>query len=257
MLFGFDLQIRIFYPQRAVRNRRRRSRATFPALRRWHFTTYSYDVVITGKLTQDAALMRISSLADQYVSDRVKPFLFLSHPVTKSPSAISEYWSRYYTSGPDDIYLLIGWGAVLVTLRWILLVAFRNFARWWLSGKTSRGRSPERKGHSVGNGMRQANGVASAVGQNGHATTNGNGVHSRIGNGLKKEDEALALDSRRLRAERMTRKALAKRERTATRFAEQGTVFVYYIIAWLFGLVCAVVVSWYRCFIMLIHLRSG
>ena len=179
--------------------------------------------------------MRLSSFAERYVSERIKPFLFLSYPVTKSPPAVSPYWSRYYTSGRDDVYLLLGWGAMLVVLRWILLALFRSFAWWWLSGTPLPDPGSKKKGHTLGDGVYEANGVASAVASNGHAASNG--ARPRTA----KQPEGApdqAADSQRRRMDRVSRKALAVKERTATRFAEQGAVFVYYTIAWLFGVVC-------------------
>lgn len=181
--------------------------------------------------------MHISSL-DQYVSERVRPFLFLSHPVADSPAVVSEHWSRYYTSGPNDVYLLIGWGAILVTLRWILLGVFSKFARWWLISKSARYASLDEKSHNLGNGVRQANGIATAVAQNGRAAGNGTRSRSRTGSPPDSKENIIAIETSRLRSERQA-KRIAKLERLSTRFAEQATTVVYYIIAWLFGLVRA------------------
>lgn len=196
--------------------------------------------------------MSFTAFADKYVSDRVRPFLFLSHPADNSPPAISQYWTRYYTSGFDDIYLLIGWGAVLVALRAVLLVVFKNFARRWLPANAPSPPAPDKKDHTLGNGVYQANGVASAVASNGHADGNGDtSTRSRVGNGNGKLRENSELDfaaeSRRTRAERVAKKAVAARERVATRFAEQGAVCVYYLIAWFFGLVRTSAFLWYSC----------
>jgi len=179
--------------------------------------------------------MRLSSFADRYVSERIKPFFFLSYPVPNSPPAVSPYWSRYYGTGPDDVYLLLGWGVTLVVLRWVFLALFRSFARWWLSGTSSLNHPSEKKGHTLGNGGNHANGVASSVAVNGHAAGN----DARLRTSQQPENSrGLATVSQRHRIDRVSRKASAIRERTATRFAEQGAVFVYYTFAWLFGVVC-------------------
>lgn len=178
--------------------------------------------------------MRLSSFADRYVSERVRPFFFLSYPVAKSPPAVSPYWSRYYTSGLDDVCLLLGWGTILVISRWVLLALFGSFARWWLSSTPSPVRPERKKGHNFDGDASRVNGVPST--SNGH--TIGNDARLRI----VRQSEALnglATDLQRHKTDRASRKALAARERKATRFAEQGAAFVYYTIAWLFGVVRA------------------
>lgn len=210
--------------------------------------------------------MSISAFGERYVSDAFRPFLFLSHPTTPPsypgfvPAPTSTLWSRYYTAGWDDVFFFVGWSTILVLVRALCIGLFKSFALWWLDDSRNPALSlngfaettkPKSKAKSLKSAVVEANGVATAVAV---SNVNGNGNGAVNGNGHAKENgvgesqlrsrskqpvqlPASSVSPRKSRAERIAAKKAASRERTATRFAEQGAVFVYYAIAWCFGVV--------------------
>ena len=180
--------------------------------------------------------MSISAFGDAYFPDTLRPCFFLSHSVSSrppdAPPSNSHLWSRYYTPGNQDFLFVLGWSLIFTVLRWIVMKLFRKAALWWIPAPSktfsvdppSNGR-PESAYHG--------NGLSYAL-THSDPKSHGNELHSRRG---RADDEPVQKSERR-RVDKDLRKAERARQRTATRFAEQGFAFLYYSHAWLLGLVC-------------------
>ncbi|KAF9520410.1 hypothetical protein BS47DRAFT_1336072 [Hydnum rufescens UP504] len=178
--------------------------------------------------------MALSAVGEQYLPARLRPFIFLSHPVERpshlrSQSSSSILWSRYYRIGPDDLPLIIGWTVIMLVLRWIILRQLKKFAHYWL-GQSDRSHPPLNDAPNVNESViPNTTSATSPVTTNGHAISNGNGLTSRkpsnrdIASKVGKDGTAL-------------KAALKTREHTVTRFAEQGFSCIYYTLAWCYGL---------------------
>ncbi len=170
--------------------------------------------------------MSISAFGVTYLPSTLRPYFFLSHSISSRPHYVppseSNLWSRYYTPGNQDILFVLGWSLVFIVLRWIVMILFTMYS-------PSNGRpisAPHGNGHPCALT---------------HNDPLGSGLHSRRGRAddvsTQHGDELVQKDERR-RSEKALRKAERARQRTATRFAEQGFAFLYYSHAWLLGLVC-------------------
>jgi len=135
----------------------------------------------------------------------LRPFFSLSYPTDPPKNIDSFFEASYYTTGRQDLCIIVTCIAVMAILRDVLrLGVFEPFAHWKLSRDLIR-----RKRREAATTMKsQSNGHA-----NGHA------------NGVVNSDP------------RPTPKELRQVRRSVLRFAEQGWSVVYYTLQWSFGLV--------------------
>ncbi|KAL0949771.1 hypothetical protein HGRIS_009810 [Hohenbuehelia grisea] len=155
----------------------------------------------------------------QQIAAFVQPFFALQYP-TEPPEHIDSFPdSKYYSTGCNDIYLIITCIAAMAILRDALrLGVFEPFARWKLS-RDLRQRVERRaaeKSHSNGSANGMANGKV-------------NGVANGVANGRAANGHANG------HAPRATKKELQLVHRRVLRFAEQGWSVVYYTLQWLYG----------------------
>jgi very-long-chain ceramide synthase len=185
--------------------------------------------------------MAISAVGEQYLPARLRPFIFLSHPVERPSHSRAEpsssiLWSRYYVTGPNDFPLIIGWAVIITLLRWIILRQLKKLAyRWLVRGEPSH--PPLSDASNINQSVISNTGdVTTAVMTNGHGVSNGNDLTSRksFASKVGKDTDA---HSRHRKTSKALKAALKARERIATRFAEQGFAFIYYTSAWCCGLV--------------------
>ena len=142
-----------------------------------------------------------STPTTERLSSYIRPFFSLSYPTDPPKNIDSFFDASYYTTGRQDLCIIVTCIAVMAILRDALrLGVFEPFARWKLSRDLiHRKRKAAKKSQS-----------------NGHA----NGVSSPVNSDP-----------------RPTRKELSQVHRSVLRFAEQGWSVVYYTFQWSFGLV--------------------
>jgi len=183
--------------------------------------------------------MSISAFGDNYLPDTLRPYFFLSHPISShphyAPLSESNLWSRYYTRGNQDFLFVLGWSLVFTALRWIVMRLFYNMALWWIPAP-SRPVTMRSPPNGTPKSAPHANGQPYV---SSYSDPHESKPHSRKGRAdgvsTQQGDELLQKSERR-RHEKDLRKAERVRQRTATRFAEQGFAFLYYSLAWLLGL---------------------
>jgi len=139
------------------------------------------------------------------LSPYLRPFITLSYPTTQPKNPDSFYNSTYYTTGWQDVCLIITCIAVMAILRDALRLGFfEPLANWKLHRdlRLRKLRAADTKINSNGYRNEHANG-------NGHTITD---------------------------STRPTPKELRQVHRSVLRFAEQGWSFVYYTIQCSYGL---------------------
>jgi acyl-CoA-dependent ceramide synthase len=131
------------------------------------------------------------------------PFISLSYQAATPVDPDSFPKSAYYTTGPLDFYLIIGFIALMAVLRDVTRLGLMEpFAKWKLARDLDYSRTL------------QVDGKAPALAANG----NGHAVHA---NGHT----------------RLSQKVARKLHRKVLRFAEQGWSVIYYSLTWCYGLV--------------------
>lgn len=147
-------------------------------------------------------LVMNSTLTTQRLFPYIRPFFFLSYPTDPPKNIDSFFDASYYTTGRQDLCIIVTCIAVMAILRDALrLGVFEPFARWKLSRDLVRRKRREAAMKNQSNG--RANGVPSPVNSD----------------------------------PRPTPKELRQVHRSVLRFAEQGWSVVYYTFQWSFGLV--------------------
>ena len=148
-----------------------------------------------------------STLTTGRLSHYILPFFTLSHPTDTPIKPDSFFDSAYYTTGRQDVCIIVTCIAVMAILRDAFrLCVFEPLARW----KLTRDLMHRKRLQAAANGS-----AAGKTHTNGHA------------NGSPK---GLAADPR------PTPKELRQIHRSVLRFAEQGWSVVYYPLQWCYGL---------------------
>jgi very-long-chain ceramide synthase len=182
--------------------------------------------------------MASPAVGEQYLAARVRPFIFLSHPVERPSHSSTQFsssilWSRYYRIGPDDLPLVIGWTVIMIVLRWIILRQLKTFAHYWLA-RSHRSDPPSSDAPKVNESvMPNTDGATTAVKTNGNGLTSRKSLNRDVVSKVGKDADVQSP----YRPMAQARKAALAREHAATRFAEQGFSFIYYTLAWCYGLV--------------------